>query len=233
MEFLQFMHRTKEALNEYVSLTDPDLEGSLMSMAGGAARIIPECVALSLTLFDEDLTFAMVAPTMESAEPAAESGNDDSPLLPSSPAYWSTQDACEPLDEERWAQMARVQSAVGVASSLSMPVLDHGRIVGGINVYASSPDAFSGHHDELAAALGASANGAVTNADLGFESRRRAEDAPRQLREEQVLDVGSGILAAQLGLELEAARSRLHESAAQAGVTTIQAALVVIKALRH
>ncbi len=233
MEFLQFMQRTKEALNEYVSLTDPDLEGSLMSMGGWAARIIPECVGLSLTLFDEDLTFALVAPTMEPADYEAGPGSDDGPSLPSTPGDWLTQAACEPLDEERWAQMARVQSAAGVASSLSMPVLDHGRVVGGINVYASSPDAFCGHHDELAAALGASANGAVTNADLGFDSRRRAEDAPRQLREEQVLDVGIGILAGQLGLDLEAARSRLHESAAQAGVTAIQAALVVLKALRH
>lgn len=244
MEFLQFMNRTKEALNEYVSLTDPDLEGSLMSMGDWAARIIPECVGLSLTLFDPDLTFALVAPTLDPAEKAAapeaghQTGSDTdnasvAPRLGAERGRGSTKAASEPLDEERWAVMARDSCALGVASSLSMPVLDEGRVVGGINVYASSPDAFSGHHDELAAALGASADGAVTNADLGFESRRRAEEAPRKLREEQVLDVGVGILAARLGLGLDPARRRLHDSAEQAGVTATQAALVVINALRQ
>ncbi len=250
MEFLQFMHRTKEALNEYVSLTDPDLEGSLKSMADWAARIIPDCVALSLTLFEPDLTFALVAPTLEPAEEearlGAESATDhgarrdawlEDGQWPNSrdgaspQGDWSTA-AAELLDEGRWATMARSQCAVGVASSLSMPVLDHGRVVGGINVYASRPDAFSGHHHELAAALGASAEGAVTNADLGFEARRRAEEAPRKLREEQVLEVGIGILAARLGLHIEGARDRLHDSAAQAGVTDLEAAIVVINALR-
>ncbi|MCW2834809.1 MAG: hisitidine kinase [Nocardioides sp.] len=225
---MEFLHRTQEALDEYVSLSEPDLEGSLLTMGDRAERIVSECVGLCFTLLDEDLTFALVAPGMPTkpAEPI------DDPDVVRLPTRIVGAPARELLDEDQWAQMARADSAEGVASSLSLPVLDDGRVVGGITLYASSKDAFAGHHDELAAALGASAEGAVTNADLGFEARRRAEEAPRRVRDEQVVEVGTGILAARLGLELETARRRLHEAALQADVTDAQAATVVITAHR-
>jgi GAF domain-containing protein len=228
---VEFLHRTKEALDEYVSLTDPDLEGSLLTMGDSAERIVSECVGLSFTLIDQDLTFALVAPSLPAGT------TNIRPVPQDIPRRGAKTDRCpsegpEVLDEDEWAFTARSESAEGVASSLSLPVLDEGRVVGGITLYASSADAFTGHHAELAAALGASADGAVTNADLGFEARRRAEEAPRRVRDEQVVEVGTGILAARLGLELETARWRLHEAALQADVTDAQAATVVITAHR-
>ena len=85
-----------------------------------------------------------------------------------------------------------------------------------------------GHHGDLASALGASAAGAVTNADLAFETRLRAERAPQQLRDQQALEVGTGILAAREELDVDAARARLVQAAARAGITVVQAALVII-----
>jgi len=228
---MEFLHHTREALDEYLSLTDPDLEGSLLTKGDSAERIVSECVGLSFTLLDEDLTFALVAPTL----PMAASGPPfprDGPTLSNGGGSGTAPAGSELLDEDRWAVMARSQSAEGVASSLSMSMLDGGRVVGGITLYASSPNAFAGHHAELAAALGASADGAVTNADLGFEARRRAEEAPRRVRDEQVVEVGTGILAARLGLELETARWRLREAPAHAGVTEVQAATVIFTAHR-
>lgn len=225
---MEFLRHTREALNEYVSLTEPDLEGSLMTMGGSAARIVPECVGLALTLFDEGLTFALVAPALAGAALEPGQPREDAPPLAGERGDLSAQAAGDLMDEDRWALMARSQSAEGVASSLTMPVIDHGRVVGGINLYASAADAFSGHHRELAFALGASADGAVTNADLGFESRRDAEEAPRQLREEQAVEVAVGILACRLGVGLEAARARLQETASASDITEAQAASVVI-----
>ncbi|MCY7400829.1 MAG: GAF domain-containing protein [Nocardioides sp.] len=119
-------------------------------------------------------------------------------------------------------------AAAGVASSLSLPVLDHGRVVGGINLYASSASAFNGHHRDLATALGASATGMVSNADLDFESRRKAQQAPRLVRDQQVLDVGIGILAAREGLDLETVRETLRMASVRAGVTEVQVAQTLI-----
>jgi hypothetical protein len=75
-------------------------------------------------------------------------------------------------------------------------VVEDGLVVGGINLYASEPDAFSGHHDALADALGASAGGAVADGDLSFLTRRMAQQAPTLSRENRDVEVAVGLLAA-------------------------------------
>ena len=227
MEFLSY---TQEALDEYLSLADPDLEGSLMAMADRAVSIVPECVGLSLTLYDqEDLTFTLVASSLVMASIDAMQYLDGGPCVAAVQDNRSrAEDVADLLDEERWALFARASAAAGVESSLSLPVVDHDRVVGGVNLYASSRDAFSGHHRDLAAALGASASGAVANADLAFESRRRAEHAPVRLREQRLVEVATGILAAREGLEVHVARGRLEDAATRAGIGLGEAATVVI-----
>lgn len=226
---MDFTSHTQEALDEYLSLADPDLGTSLMRMGDSASRIVPECVGLSLTLYDEDLTFTLVASSLPMAE------IDAMQYLGGGPCVQTVHDGTQReeaitdlLDEERWALFARASAAAGVASTLSLPVLEQGRVVGGINLYASSSDAFSGHSVDLATALGASAVEAVTNADLAFDSRRRAEQAPARLRVQQALDVATGILAARDGLDIETARARLHDAAVRAGISDAQAAVVLI-----
>jgi GAF domain-containing protein len=229
---VQFLPPTQEALNEYLSLADPDLGSSLLSMGDSAAEIVPDCVGLSLTLYDEDLTFTLV----DSRLPFPGTGAGDAPARePYVPAarvdaqhVERSEGVAGPMDEDRWALYARASAAVGVASSLSLPVVEEGRVVGGINLYASSSEAFEGHHRDLAVALGASVVGAVTNADLDFESRRRAEQAPAVLREQQEVEVGIGILAAREGLDVDTARERLQDAALRAGISDVQAARVVI-----
>ncbi|WP_457206137.1 GAF domain-containing protein [Nocardioides sp. P5_C9_2] len=231
---MEFLPHTQEALDEYVSLADPGFETSLMTMGDSAARIVPECVGLSLTLYDDDLTFTLVAPGLPRAGVEARSQHDAALGAPAvrDDEETATEAVAELLDEDRWALFARASAAAGVASSLSLPLVERGRVVGGINLYASSSDAFAGHHGDLASALGASAAGAVTNADLAFATRLRAEQAPQRLREQQAVEVGVGILAAQEGLDVETARRRLGDAAIQAGITDVQAALVLIRVHR-
>jgi len=221
---MELLPHTKEALDEYLNIADPDLEHSLMTMGDCAARIVPDVVGLSLTLYDQDdLTFTLVAPDLPRVDPDA-AVDRPSPAEPAaSVGHWA-----DLLDEERWADFARASAAAGVASTLSLPIVDHDRVVGGINIYASSEDAFSGRQGDLAVALGASATGAVANADLTFETRRRAEEAPRQLRDQRLIEVATGILAAREGLDVDSARERLEVAAHRAGVNAVQAAMVVI-----
>lgn len=79
------------------------------------------------------------------------------------------------LDEGRWSRFAEGSAAAGVGSTLSLSVLDRaGQLIGSINLHASTVGAFTGLHDALAEALGASAAGAIANADMAFTSRDRA-----------------------------------------------------------
>ena len=225
---MELLPHTREALDEYLNVADPDLEDSLITMGDRAASIVPDVVGLSLTLYDQDdLTFTLVAPSLPAPSLPAPRPAPAGEAVPASPSEVDARE-WDVLDEDQWAEFARASAATGVASTLSLPIVSHDRVVGGINLYAASEDAFSGRQRDLAAALGASEAGAVANADLSFETRRLAEDAPRRLRDQRLVEVATGILAAREGLMVEEARDRLEHAARRAGTTIVQAAMLVI-----
>ena len=134
----------------------------------------------------------------------------------------------DPLDEERWSLYARVGAAAGIASSLSMPIFRGGRRVGGVNLYASTADAFTGHHDDLALLMGTTAAEAVSNADLSFSTRLEAAAAPAQIRDRTAIDTAVGLLAALRHSDLDTAQRLLMEAAARAGITEALVARVLV-----
>jgi hypothetical protein len=100
-------------------------------------------------------------------------------------------------------------------------------VVGGINLYASTAEAFTGHHDELAGALGGNIGSAIQDADLSFDTRREATLAPEQLRAQNDVEVAVGMLAARYGESIDAAQERLSSAAARAGLSGAEVARVV------
>ena len=123
-----------------------------------------------------------------------------------------------PTDEELWHLFSRAQSVAGVASTLSLPMLRGDRVVCGVNLYASEPDAFEGHHGELADACGAWAEGVVTNADMTFTSRLRAAAAPTRLRDNAFFDAATGYVAAHQDIDPDTAATKIRDAAVRAGV---------------
>jgi hypothetical protein len=196
---------------------------------GRAVRSVPDCVALSVTLLDEDLTFTLVdraatgAPAHDEAPAGTRAGTHDGtheagPRPPPGEVH--------PLDELDWADTARERAFGSIASTVSLPVVEHGRAVLNIDLYASTAYAFRDRIDGLVEALGAWQAGAVTNADLGFETLRRAQQAPERLREQRLVDVAVGLVAARMGLTTDVAALMLREAAERAGVSESEAACV-------
>lgn len=213
---MELLPQSREALDEYVTPSVDDMEGLLRVIEGWAVRAVPDCVALSVTLLDEDLTFTLVdRAATERARDADPATSDDDGT-----------DEAHALDEHGWAEMARERAFAGIASTVSLPVVEHGRAVLNIDLYASTAHAFHDRIEGLVEALGAWQAGAVTNADLGFETLRRAEQAPVQLREQRLVDVAVGLVAARMAITTEEAEVLLRESAAHAGVAESQAACV-------
>jgi GAF domain-containing protein len=226
---LEPLPETAEALAEYLSLADPDLDETFVTMGEKARQIVPELVGMSLTLISEGVTFTLVAPNIAVASLDAMQYLDDGPceraVEDAGPVLTETEDL---LDEQLWLTYAGTAAAIGVASSLSMPILDGDEVSGGLNFYAATPDAFGGRHDALASALGASAKRAVTNADLSFSTRLQAVEAPRVLRDALAVDTATGLVAARSGESVEQARERLEGAAARANVPLPVIARVVI-----
>lgn len=214
---MELLPQSREALDEYVAESVDDVEGLLRVIEGWAVRAVPDCVALSVTLLDEDLTFTLV-----DEEATRVRGGAASPGT----ASGSERGQAFALDEAGWADMARERAFSGIASTVSLPVVEHGRAVLNIDLYASTAHAFHDRVDGLVEALGAWQAGAVTNADLSFETLRRAELAPALLREQRAVDVAVGLVAARTAVTTHDAATLLDEAAEQAGVTRVQAARV-------
>lgn len=216
---MELLPQSREALDEYVTPSVDDVESLLRVIEGWAVRAVPECVALSVTMLDDDLTFTLVDTDSSREGAFVPSSPDRGPLRPAD-------DDRHALDEGDWADMARERAFEGIASTVCLPVVEDGRAVLNIDLYASTAHAFSDRIDGLVSALGAWQAGAVTNADLGFETLRRAEAAPERLRDQRVVDVAVGLLAATVGVTTDDALTLLHQAAEHAGITEAQAAAV-------
>jgi hypothetical protein len=214
---MELLPQSREALDEYVTASIDDMEGLLRVIEGWAVRSVPDCVALSVTLLDEDLTFTLVDRAATGA-PRHEEAHDAGPGPPPGELH--------PLDEMDWADTARERAFGAIASTVCLPVVEHGRAVLNIDLYASTAYAFRDRIDGLVEALGAWQAGAVTNADLGFETLRRAQQAPERLREQRLVDVAVGLVAARMAVTTDLAALMLREAAERAGVSESEAACV-------
>jgi GAF domain-containing protein len=194
---------------------------------------VPECVGLSVSQLEDGLTFTLVASSAEIAALDATQYLDGGPCVDSSlnakKVAVENLEQQDVLDERQWLLYARTGAAAGVASSLSLPLRSAGRVTGSVNLYASTPNAFDGHHEALAAIFGAWAPGAVTNADLSFRTRLEAAAAPRRARDQHLVDQACGWVAASQGVDVPIARQRLREAAARAGITEVQVARAVLQ----
>ncbi len=221
---------TVDALRTLADQGDTSLGLHFFSLAEDVMALVPDRVGVSLSVAEDGVTLTLVASAEQIAALDAVQYADGGPCV-------AAIDDVEPLhvdiatllDEDRWALYARASAAAGIASSLSLPVVTSGRVVGGVNLYASTPDAFTGKHAALAEVVGSDARLAVANADLSFETRRQAMEAPTRVRESGDVAIALGIIAASQGVTIAVARERLRHAAAQAGITEAQAA----RALRH
>jgi len=221
---------------EAVEELDPSVEEQgllerLTELANRAQDIVPDLVGVSIARMDQGLTFTLVATAGEIAVLDGIQYIAGGPCVEGAHAKEVREfNRDDVLDEEGWRLFAEVTAARAVHSTLTLPVVIQDHVVGTINLYAASSRAFVGHHDALADVFGAWAAGAVANADLSFATRKEAQAAPQQVQEEQLIDMATGIVAAQLGVDVDTAWVHLHDAAVRAGVTLVQLARNIVNA---
>jgi GAF domain-containing protein len=223
---------TREALDELTRQGDPEIGIALDRMGVKAREIVPACVGLSLSILDEELTFTLIASSEEMAGLDAVQYIDGGPCVAAMREERTiTMNGDDMLTEQEWLMFAQACAAVGVRSSLTLPILRGGRVVGSVNLYGATEDAFDGRHDALAEALGVSVTTAITNADLSFDTRREAEEAPQRLADQDDVDIALGMISRSLGVDIATAQQRLRQAAVRAGITEGQAARAVRRVL--
>src|SRR3954447_24007698 len=179
-EELSPIPQTRHAFDWLASYGNASIEDSVTHMAKRVREIAPDCMALSLTLNRGDLTFTVMADRPGIALLDAMQYLDGGPCVHSTEIDEVVATAGASMNEDRWHLFAAAQAMMGVSSTLSMPIVREDEVIGGVNLYGSSTDAFDGLHEDLASACGAWADGAITNADLSFTSRLRAAATPER-----------------------------------------------------
>lgn len=218
---------TYEAVEEFgpFAAEDRDLVEELKRSSERVREIVPECIGMTMSSTEDGISFTLVSSDEDVAVldaiqytvggPCAESVRAERVLA------YTREDF---LGEARWQLFAQATAAASIASTLTLPIVGDGTVVGSINLYATTRDAFAGRHEQIADIFGAWAPGAVTNADLTFSTRAVAQQAPLLLREQVVIQVALGILIEDQGLDVETARARLYDAARRAGVTVAMVA---------
>jgi GAF domain-containing protein len=229
---LEPLPETREALASMGQLSDRDLASELVHQGELAEEIVPNLIGLSLALVRDGLTFTIAAtpdqlalldaiqyafggPCVDAAlqDTTVRSGDSDAGLL----------------DEQRWVQFARSSAAHGVMSTLSLPIHADGRVVAGVNLYASTPNAFARRETQLATLLGAWAPGAVHNADLSFSSQAAAREAPQVLHDNGVMDQATGVVVATHAVPQARAREIIADAARRAGQSELTVARELVR----
>jgi hypothetical protein len=223
---------TQIALEVLAEYGETELSDELLRIGRRVKELVPEIVGMSFGVHADNFTFTLLADTELARELDVVQYVDDGPCVDVARGSDSLEtSAADLLDEGRWLMFARAEAARGVESSLSLPISRNGRVVAGVNLYASAPDAFEGRVRELTEVCGAWAPGVVANADLSFATRTEAVATPARVRDQQAVDKAIGMLAQAQGIHVDVAAERLLGAASRAGITEAQAARAVMRVL--
>lgn len=123
---------TQRVLDELADYGNAGLGATLLVMGKRAKEIVPECVGLSLARIDDGITFTLIASDDEAAVLDAVQHLDGGPCVEAvDQAELVAAHPTDVLDETSWQMYAQATAAAGVASSLSLPLIRDGRVVGG------------------------------------------------------------------------------------------------------
>lgn len=229
---MEAIPETIEAIRNYgpFVVEHEDLLAELLSKAERVQALVPHCTGISLASNKDGISFTVVATAAEVAVLDAMQYVDSGPCVEAVEVDQVVEfDRDTFLGEDRWQLFAQATSALAVASTLTLPLRHGSDVVGSVNLYASTHQAFTGHHQAIADIFGAWAPGAVTNADLSFSTRATAEQAPRRLREDIDIHVALAAIARAKNVDTDAAHCALREAAQRAGLHEAVLAKIILE----
>ncbi|MCW2715831.1 MAG: antitermination regulator [Frankiales bacterium] len=205
-----------------------DLVQHLEAVSALALTLLPSCVGVSLTVLVDGDPFTVTATPADLASLDAIQYLDGGPCLDAATAE-------EPivvddvLDEPRWQMYSQAAAALGVRSSMSLPIpATDDTPAAALNLYASDPHAFHGVQAQLAALFGVHVSQLVENADLSFMTREFARELPQRLADREKLDQAVDVLLSLRGGEADQARERIRYAASRAGISPSEVAMIIL-----
>jgi transcriptional regulator with GAF, ATPase, and Fis domain len=111
--------------------------------------------------------------------------------------------------DSRWPRFGGRVARMGVHSALSLPLIVGEQVIGAINCYANSQDAFGEHAVRLGTQFAEPAAVSIYNAELLSGARAHVERLQLALENRTVIDQAVGVIRSRSGISAEVAFTRL------------------------
>jgi len=201
------------------------LEGLLTEVATLAVQAIPGADGAGLTLIEADR-----ADTIVKSEPFVREIDDIQYGLGEGPCI-SAAEKGVPMrsgslgTDPRWPLFGPRADRLGVHSVLSLPLISGDAVVGTMNVYAHTENAFDERSEHLGQLYAVPAAIAVQNAQILAQTQRLATKFQAALTNRAVIDQAVGILMSRSGVSADEALARIrllshHENTKLAAAAT-------------
>ena len=136
--------------------------------------------------------------------------------------------------DRRWTHFGGRVARMNVHSALALPLMVGEQVIGAINCYANSHDAFDGHAVQLGSRFAGPAAVSIYNAELLARAQDRAEKLREALDNRAVIDQAIGIIRSRSGASAEVAFGRLVQMSQNGNVKLrVVAARLVDEAVRR
>ena len=215
-----------------VVLTEAELRRDLERVLGVAQTTVPGCDAGSVTLVVEgeprtEAAFSRVVLSIDLAQYALREGPCLLAMAENRPIRVDLL-----LVDERFPQFRERADLRGVLSSLSLPVVVDGEVVGSLNLYSSQSRAFDDTAQDLGALLAAQVGLAVAKSRVWPQARQAAATVQAAADDTNDIAVAEGILMAVEECSAEQAEALLRNAATSEAATLAEIARRVIAQLR-
>ena len=136
MRYVEPIAETRDVLTRMAMEGEVSIGEQLALVNDRLTRRVPDVVAFSVGVVRRGLTLTYVTTQLDAARLDAAQYADDGPCEEAArTGRVVAVDHDELLDEGRWQLFAQSSAAAGIHSTLSIPVMDAGRVVGGVNLY--------------------------------------------------------------------------------------------------
>jgi GAF domain-containing protein len=186
------------------------LGDALTRVAEFAVEAIPGADGAGLTLMEKDQhdTVVASAPFVGQVD-AIQYGIGEGPCITAAAEARTVRSGHLEADRQ-WPQFGPQVAQLGVHSVLSIPLVTADGVLGAMNVYAHSRDAFDDHAARIGELFAVPAAIAVQNAQVLAQTRRLASQLQAALTHRATIDQAMGILMSRIGCGPDEAFDRLR-----------------------
>ncbi len=184
-----------DELSDVVIASQP-LDAVLTTLVELSKAVLPALAGASITLLDDEKpTTAAFSGQVALDLDERQYASGDGPCLHAARSGQLVE-VPDVGEESRWPEFTAVARAVGVASSLSVPLRDPRAESGALNLYARAPGVFDESTIELAQTFAGHAAVAVANARLYESTATLARQMREAMKSRAAIEQAKGILMA-------------------------------------